>query len=54
MDTWMINTYLHTKRDLTSGFFGSSEKANPLYLDVGPWGPHFSTYGAYLLIWVCG
>ena len=26
----------------------------PLILDIGPWGPHSSTYGVYLPLWMCG
>ena len=28
-------------------------KAGPLNLNLGPWGPHPSKYGAFLLLWVC-
>ena len=49
---WMIITYHHTKSE-PIGCLGCWEKAGPLYFNIGPWGPHTSNYGAYLLLWVC-
>ena len=50
---WMIITYHHTKPE-PIGCLGCWEKAGPLYLNIGPWGPHTSNYGAYLPLWMCG
>ena len=36
----MNNTYHHTEPQ--------QEKAGPLFLNIGPWGPHPLTYGACL------
>ena len=29
------------------------KKTAPLYSNIGPWGPHTSTYGANLPLWMC-
>ena len=44
---WMIITYHHTKPE-PIGCLGCWEKADPLYFNIRPWGPHTSNYGAYL------
>ena len=43
----------HTKPE-PRGCLGCWEKAGPLYLNVGHWGPHPSTYGACLPLQICG
>ena len=50
---WMIITYHHIKPEPID-CLGCWEKAGPLYLNIGPWGPYTSTYFAYLLLLMCG